>query len=218
MLKDLQARTTASIPAQPARAAASSKGSVSDEKFREKTGHGLDHWFEVLDRFGGVEKGHTAAARHLYDTHGVDGWYAQGITVAYERARGVRVVNQRRDGQSEVSVSKVLPVTTTGDVVKAIADPRRRRRWTGTVDPELAAAVSAAFGSASKGFVVKPNNEARCRFPWGATTVQLYVLPKPGGKSSIVAVNAKLGRAALVEERRGLWRTALGALADSLAR
>ncbi len=49
------------------------------------TGHGLDHWFGVLDRFGAVEKGHTASARHLHETHGVDGWYAQGITVSYER-------------------------------------------------------------------------------------------------------------------------------------
>ena len=220
VLKDLQTRTTSSVvtmPPPPApRAAVSSKGSVSDAKSREKTGRGLDHWFEVLDRFGGVEKGHTAAARHLYDTHGVDGWYAQGITVAYERGRGVRTVNQRRDGQYEVSVSKVLPAGTA-DVVKAIADPRRRRRWTGSVDAELAGAVAAAFGRGSKGFVVKPNNEARCRFPWRATTVQFYITPKPGGKSSLVAVNAKLGRAEMVDERRGLWRTALNALAASFA-
>ena len=71
------------------------KGGMSDAKYVERTGHGLDHWFSVLDQFGAVEKGHTAAARHLYETHGVDGWYAQGITVAYERARGVRGVNQR---------------------------------------------------------------------------------------------------------------------------
>jgi hypothetical protein len=49
------------------------RGSVSDVGVREKTGHGLDHWFEVLDRFGAVEKGHSAAARHLYDAHQVDG-------------------------------------------------------------------------------------------------------------------------------------------------
>ena len=72
----------------PKPAVAPTRGSVTDEKAREKTGHGLDHWFAVLDRFGGVEKGHSASARHLHDDHGVPGWYAQGITVAYERARG----------------------------------------------------------------------------------------------------------------------------------
>ena len=73
ILKDLQQphRSRRLVPSQRPRherhAAGSSKGSVSDAKSLEKTGHGLDHWFDVLDRFGAVEKGHTAAARHLYD-------------------------------------------------------------------------------------------------------------------------------------------------------
>ena len=113
ILKDLQQRTTPSsrpqsTPAPRAAAAGSAKGSVSDAKSLEKTGHGLDHWFDVLDRFGAVEKGHTAAARHLDETHHVDGWYAQGITVVYERTRGVRALNQRCDGEDQVSVSKVV--------------------------------------------------------------------------------------------------------------
>ena len=66
----------------------------------------------MLDRFGGATKGHTALARHLYDEHGVPGWYCQGITVAYERARGARAQNQRCDGAFEVSVSKVMTATT----------------------------------------------------------------------------------------------------------
>src|SRR5688572_12825597 len=84
-------------PAPPVRPAPPppTKGSVSDAKAIEKTGHGLDHWFAVLDRFNAIAKGHTAAARHLFDDHNVPGWYAQGITVAYERARGVRALNQR---------------------------------------------------------------------------------------------------------------------------
>jgi hypothetical protein len=217
VLKDLQSRAAAVSPPKPAAATTpGSTGTMSDAKFREKTGHGLDHWFEVLDRFGAVEKGHTAAARHLSEDHGVDGWYAQGITVSYERARGLRAANQRLDGHYEVSVSKVLPAGMT-DVVKAIADPRRRRKWTARVDKELAGAVAAAFGRGSKGFVVRPDKLARVRFPWGATTVQFYVTPKPGGKSTLVAVNAKLGTAGLVDERRGLWRTALNALRASLA-
>ena len=127
------------------------KGGLSDAVSRAKTGRGLDHWFEVLDRFGAVEKGHTAAARHLYDAHGVDGWYAQGITVAYERARDVRAVNQRRDGGYEVSVSKVLPVGTA-DAVKAFTDHRRRQRWLEAADRGLVTALSTALrGSTSKG-------------------------------------------------------------------
>ncbi len=93
-------------------AAKKTKSVMSDAAFLKKTGYGPDHWFAVLDRFGAVEKGHTASARHLYKDHGVDGWYAQGITVSYERERGVRAVNQRYDGAFEVSVSKTVVAIT----------------------------------------------------------------------------------------------------------
>jgi hypothetical protein len=198
--------------------ASRSKGGVSDATSREKTGHGLEHWFEVIDRFGGVEKGHTASARHLYEAHSVPGWYAQGITVAYERARGVRSVNQRCDGAYEVSVSKVV-TGKTADVIKALADRRVRTRWVKDVDARLVKALSAALDSrTSKGIVVRPDGQGRFRYKWGDTTVQLHLLPKAGGKVSIIATNSKLSGSTVVEERRALWRTALGALAQLLSR
>jgi hypothetical protein len=193
---------------------ATSKGGVSDAKSREKTGHGLDHWFDVLDRFGAVGKGHTASARHLFDVHKVPGWYSQGITVAYERARGVRAQNQRCDGVYEVSVSKVVSATTL-DVVKAFTDARVRRRWTKAADAHLSKALAAALDSpASKGIVVRPAGLGQYRYKWGDTSVQLYLVPKGEGKASVVITNSKLAQTAMVEERRAKWRAALDGLAQ----
>ena len=95
-------------PAAPAKNAKA--GGMTEASARRVTGHGLDHWFAVLDAFspGGV-KGHTAAARHVADDHGVPGWHAQGITVAWERARGHRAMNQSCTGTFNVSVSRVVP-------------------------------------------------------------------------------------------------------------
>ena len=189
------------------------KVSVSDARFREKTGHGLDHWFDVLDRFGGVAKGHTALARHLYETHGVPGWHSQGITVAYERARGARAANQRCDGAFEVSVSKVINASAI-DVVKALRDKRVRARWMKGLDPGLVKALSTGLdGPASKGIVVRPDGLGRFRYKWDGTIVQFYFVPK-GDRVSAVVTNSKLADAAMVEARRGLWRTALTALAQ----
>ena len=208
----------AASPTPPARPAPAppAKGSVSNAKAIEKTGHGLDHWFAVLDRFGAVEKGHTAAARHLYDDHQVPGWYSQGITVAYERARGVRALNQRCDGEYEVSASKVIAADTS-TIIKAFTVARRRKRWIAKADTELGAALTAAVTSkTAKGFVVRPDGQARFRYKWDGTIVQFYLYPKPGGKVSLVVQHTKLAGAEAVEARRAQWKAAFGAIAQAV--
>ena len=188
---------------------------ISEKKFIEKTGYGFDHWFAVLDKFGGIKKGHTAAARHLYDDHGVDGWYAQGITVAYERARGVRVANQRCDGAFEVSVSK----TIAGDaktIIRVLTDPRQRARLKAPDKTLLSALATALEAPKSKGFVVRPDGLGRYRYNWGDTTVQFYMVPKPGNKISVVVTNMKMTSSTMVEERRVIWREMLNSLAAAV--
>jgi hypothetical protein len=189
------------------------KGSVSDATSRAKTGHGLDHWFAVLDTFDGVAKGHTASARHLYDDHNVPGWYAQGITVAYERARGARTLHQRMSGEYEVSVTK----TVNGDtrtVARAFTDAKRRGKWLPAADAELGSALIAALkAKLSKGFVIRPDGMGRYRYKWGKTTVQFYLIPKGTDRTSVVVSHLKLQDAAAVETSRGQWRAALAALA-----
>ena len=194
-------------PPAPAKRA----GGISEAKIRQKTGHGFDHWFDVLDRFEAVKRGHTAAARHLYEAHGVDGWYAQGITVAYERARGVRAVNQRCDGVYEVSVSKVVAGGAIA-VITALTDPERRRRLK-VSDDRLTRMLGAALeASTSKGFVVRPDGQGRFRYKWDETTVQFHLVPRAGNKVSVVVTNMKLASAKMVEQRRAQWREMLNSL------
>lgn len=204
----------------PAPAAPTARGQgkppVSDAKIAAKTGFGYDHWFGVLDRFDALKKGHGAAARHLHESHGVDSWYAQGITVGYERARGVRGVNQRTDGEFEVSVSKVVPGTTVS-VVKALTNARQRRRLKVSDEGLMRALDAAAGASAPKGFVVRPDGLGRLRYKWGNTTVQFYLVPKPGSKVSVVVTNMKLASREMVEQRRLAWREMLNSLAESLS-
>src|SRR5688572_9574440 len=190
------------------------KRACSDASVLKKTGKDLEHWFGVLDKFGAVEKGHTASARHLYETHGVDGWYAQGITVSYERERGVRGVNQRCDGAWEVSVSKTI-TASTAQLVKAFSDARKRTEWIGEADPKLAGALAKGLADKeSKGWVMRPDGLARFRYRWDDTIVQLYATAKPGGKIALTVQHTKLANAADVERRRGQWKTAFGLLAD----
>jgi hypothetical protein len=193
------------------------KGAISDASAVKNTGRDLAHWYAVLDAFGAVEKGHTAAARHLNQVHGVSGWYSQGITVSYERERGVRGINQRCDGAWEVSVSKTIAASTP-QLVKAFTDARRRNQWIAEADRELARVMTKGLADKkSKGWVVRPDGLARFRYKWGATIVQLYAYPKPGGKIALTVQHTRLADADAVERYRGQWKAAFGLLGDYFA-
>jgi hypothetical protein len=199
----------AAAPAKKARTA----GGMTEASARRVTGHGLDHWFAVLDAFspGGV-KGHTAAARHLADDHGVPGWHAQGITVAWERARGSRALNQGCTGTFNVSVSRVVAADVAA-VAAALLDKGRRALWLAQADPALARALAAAIdGGKSKGLRQPSADRLRLRFRWDDRTIELRVDAKPGGKASVVADNMELPDAAAVETRRAAWKDALDGL------
>jgi hypothetical protein len=204
------------IPTTPKKQAKA--GGMTEASARRVTGHGLDHWFAVLDSFspGGV-KGHTAAARHVADDHGVPGWHAQGITVAWERARGHRAVNQSCTGTFNVSVSRVVAADVAA-VAAALQAKAQRVRWLANADPALSRALSAALdGGKGKGLKQASDARARLRFKWDGHTIELRVDAKPGGKASVVADNMELPDLAAVEARRTAWRDALDGLRAYLA-
>ena len=216
ILRELNQKTESTDKPNTKTTTRAAKPTMSDAAFVKKTGHDLAYWFAVLDRFGAVEKGHTAAARHLYDDHKVDGWYGQGIVVSYERARGVRVANQRCDGAFEVSATKTVTATSK-QLVKAFKDAAEREQWIGDADSKLAGAlVKGLADKKSKGIVVRPDGLVRFRYKWDDTTVQFYMSPKPGGKYIVSVQHMKLADAAAVDTYRGQWKTALSALAGSL--
>ena len=206
-------------PAPPSRAAAKpvnpTKGAVSDATVVKKTGHDLAHWFQVLDTLASA-KGHTDRARFLYEQHGVPGWHAQGITVAYERARGLRVLNQSCAGDFQVTVSKAVAATAT-QVVAVFGDARRRAAWLSGADRELARALEAAFkGPKPRAFKVRDALNAHLRYPWAGTTVEIRVTGKLKGNTTVAVGNMRLADVEAVEDRRARWRAALEALKQHL--
>jgi hypothetical protein len=200
-----EAITPAKTPKPPAR------GGVNDEAARKKTGHGLDHWFAVLETFGMAAQGHTAAAAYLHKEHGVPGWYAQGITLAYERAHGLREANQSCTGDFQVSVSKTV-AADVAVVAEALRNPERRADWLRDVDPALVQAVEAAFTGPKPREVKSKGNYAWLRFPFEGRTVEIRILAKPKGGASVTADNQGLDGTEQVEQRRAQWRVALAGL------
>jgi hypothetical protein len=187
-----------------------------EARVMEKTGHGWSRWFSTLDAFDTRAKGHTAAARHLAEDHGVPGWYAQMITVEYERARGLRAQNQRGTGDYEVSVSKALPASV-GVAARALADGRQRGQWLPAGGALIRASLEGALAG-SKTVRVREQGDARFHYRTDGPTVDIVILPKPDGRSTFVTSTTKLASPEDVERHRTAWRAALESLKQHLAK
>ncbi len=188
-------------PALPPRVA---DPGMTDESIAKGTGSGWDEWFRLLDAWGAADHSHTDIARYLRDDRGIDGWWAQAVTVGYERARGRRARHQTTRG-IEVSVSKT--VGAPPEVVwEAFLQPRQRGRW--LASGELGARRKTGAVGASATFDV----------PSDGTRVTVAVSSRDDGRTTVTIVHAGLADAADVERRRADWKQRLERLAGLWAK
>lgn len=174
---------------------------TSDAAVRRATGKRWDEWFRILDAWGATEHTHTEIAHHVNTALGVDGWWAQNVTVGYERARGMRAEHQRPDGFT-VGVSKTFAVGA-GRLHPMFAQARQRNRWIerGTLTLRTATAPKTA----------------RFDFRDDGTRVVVGITPKGSGKAVAAIQHERLPNAAAVAKMRRFWKERLALLADLLA-
>ena len=60
---------------------------VTDAQVVEKTGHPLDHWTQVLTKFGVAGKPSSAVVDHLQSAHGVPRYWARTLTTRYLKSQ-----------------------------------------------------------------------------------------------------------------------------------
>ena len=165
---------------------------VSNESVKARTGKDWPGWFELLDRAGAEKLGHTATAQLLVKKHGVPGWWAQNVTVEYERARGLRERHQSTTGY-KVAVTKTIS-TGLANLYDATADARLRRKWF----PRGAFEVSSQ--TRNKYF----------RGPWKTRSrLEVGFYAKGAGKAQIALQVSRLANRADVEKTRETWKKAL---------
>jgi Domain of unknown function (DUF4287) len=170
---------------------------ISDEKVAEKTGRVWRDWFELLDEWGAVDRPHPEIAAWLNTEHGVPGWWAQGVTVEYEKARGLRPVGGDRDGSYNVTASKTVGVSVER-LFAAWSDPELRDRWLG--DYELRERTST------------PPRSARYDWEDGPTRVIVLCEAKGGGKSTVAVSHERLPDADEAARLKVFWRERMAAL------
>jgi len=171
---------------------------MSDEAIKKGSGKTWDEWFALLDAWGAMEKTHTEIARYIADELGVDGWWAQGVTVGYERARGRRAVNQSSDG-FVVNISKTFNMPVA-DLYEAFAIGTIRDAW---IEPgTLHLRTSQKNRSARFDVLIEPD-----------TRLEVWLTDKGPEKSSAALQHVKLESADDLTPWKAFWKTRLERLA-----
>jgi hypothetical protein len=189
---------SATEPSLPSRVA---EPGVSDAAVLRATGKDWDSWLALLDAWGGTTHSHAEIARYLYETHAIDGWWAQNVTVGYERARGMRAVHERPDGFSG-SVSKTFPVPVER-LFTAFVNAEEREGWLGAI--ELRTRTS------------QPNKSARFDVLPEGGRLAVYFIARGTEKASAQLQQERLPDAEAVECWKSLWKEQLGRLAAYLS-
>lgn len=173
---------------------------MSDAAVEKKTGRDWRGWVKVLDDAKATSKPHREIAKWLRDEEGVDAWWAQSVTVGYERIRGLRDEGQRRGGKYDANKSKTFPVPLAD--LYAAFDARRRSRWLGGAKPRVKKAT--------------PGKSIRWTWDDG-TPVDVYFWEKGPAKSQVQLQHRELPDKAAVERVKAEWTERLAALGELLA-
>ena len=176
---------------------------VSDEAMQRRTGRVWEEWFALLDAWGGAERKHPEIARWLEEEHQVSGWWAQSITVGYERARGMRAPHQLVDGFS-ANASKTVNVPVEA-LYRAFADETDRARWL----PDAPLTVRTAREPKALYVTWRRGESDESRADIGFTA-------KGESKSQVAVQHVRLADAAATETMKAFWRERLAALKEML--
>jgi hypothetical protein len=172
----------------------------SDAIMKEKTGCTWERWVKALDRERAYTWSHRDIATHVREKYKISGWWAQSVTVGYERIKGLRAVGQRRDGLFEAGKSKTFAVPLA-QLYEAFSDARIRRRWLPDVDLTIRTA----------------SREKSMRITWpDRTSVEVGFLSRGARKSQVGLVHAKLPDRAAVTKKKEYWAERLAELGKLL--
>jgi hypothetical protein len=174
---------------------------MSDEAIQRATGKTWDELFLRLDEWGATQRTHPEIAVFAEQEFAINGWWAQNVTVGYERARGMRKVNERVDGFS-VNASRTFNVPVER-LYAALAEDDQRSRW---LEPEL---IRVRTTTANKAW--------RCEIVSDASRVEFRLTAKTPEKTSVAMEHSRLSSEEDVSTWRAFWKDHLDRLTAQLA-
>jgi hypothetical protein len=173
----------------------------SDAVLKAKTGCTWERWVKALDHAQAYTWPHREIAKYVQEKYKVPGWWAQTVTVGYERIKGMRAIGQRRDGSFEASKSRTFAVPLVR-LYRAFHDGPTRARWLPGVD--------LTVRTATRG------KSMRITWP-DRTSVAVGFASRGDAKSQVAVQHGKLADRAAATRMKQYWAERLDALKEVLA-
>ena len=197
----LQGKTPSSRPPAPVPTADYAKlAGMSDAAVKAATGCDWKRWVGALDYAGAREWPHRRIAEFVQEKFKVEDWWAQTVTVGYERIHGLREIGQRHGGAYEATKSRTFAVPVD-DLFKAFSEPRTRGRWL------RGAGLTVRKATANRSV----------RMTWkDGSSVEIWLTAKGEGKSAAQVAHRKLQDKEAAARAKAFWSERLDALAQLL--
>lgn len=197
------ASSAPSVPSAPAASPAeyAKVAGMSDEAVKAKTGCTWERWVFALDHVKAHQWPHRAIAQYVHEKYQIEGWWAQTVTVGYERIRSLRERGQRRSGEYQATKSRTVPASLS-KLFRAFSQPRVRSQWL----PGVTVTVRKAT----------PNRSIRITWEDG-TSVEGWFTAKERSKSQVQVQHRKLLSKEAANRMKQYWTERLDVLAQMLA-
>ncbi|WP_243226020.1 DUF4287 domain-containing protein [Microbacterium sp. CIAB417] len=177
---------------------------VDDARVTAETGRSWDDWTDLILAGPGRDAGHTEIATWLREQHGVDAWWAQSVTVGFERIVGLRLPGQMPDGTFTLSRSK----TVDGDL-DTIRDLWENDASRDAILPGLTTERLSRDGVKVPRFAARGDE--------GDVGVLSLALDAVKGRVRIVLTHERLADPRAVETWKAFWETWLDDVAAASA-
>ena len=172
-----------------------SQPEMSNDAVLQGTGRGWEDWCDLIDAWDGRVDGHKAIAAWLKQEGHARAWWAQTITVGYERITGLRLPYQKADGSFSANKSKTLH-TDANELATLLRSPAAHADLFPDQPTELRSRVQS--------------RSVRIAFSDGV--VLFGVEQKPDGKAKVTIEHNKLTSLDDVQRWRFYWGEWLDAL------
>ncbi len=176
-----------------------SEPEMGDDAISRGTGRGWDEWCDLIEAWPGSIDGHAPVAAWLHAEHGIDHWWAQGITVGWERITGRRLPGQRSDGTFSVSQSKVMAMDSATLRALLLDDADRQEL--------LGISTSLRSRATSKSLRVQAEEGS----------LLFTLTERADGRTAVVVAHERLPGVEASDHWRSYWRDWLEAMADASA-